>query len=368
MSIPEGDMLERIRRQQERDATKSIGAAAIAYGVLLFLSNLFSEFLLPAETSGGEITRLGIFLVYVGAYGAGAVALALALRALDGTWRVRGKIARAGSIGLRVAAAGAALQALFALLYFATAAATGDATETLFLLFALGFLLLIGGSVATSISMIRRGSERGIGALLFLTGAAASVTILSPAPVHDTAIFLYAVVWIAIGLALVRRSARESARQRVLGLSSAVALLIALSVPAVAFAGDVETIHFGGAFAQPSANPCSGAPGTTSVTFMGVSHTNVTPVGGLHHTATVTGETVFTPDDPREPTYSGRFTAWDGQNGAVGATITSTATFHDTLFGSDGSKIRSRGVFHVTQLADGTVTAALETFSLACAT
>ena len=64
--------------------------------------------------------------------------------------------------------------------------------------------------------------------------------------------------------------------------------------------------------------------------------------------------------------YTGKFTAWDGQNGAAGSTITSTATFHDTLRGSDGSSIRDRGVFHLTVLADGTVTAALDGFALVC--
>ena len=111
---------------------------------------------------------------------------------------------------------------------------------------------------------------------------------------------------------------------------------------------------------------CTGAPGTYDVTFEGVSHTSIAADGGFHHTATVTGETVFTPDDPSQPTYTGKFTAWDGQDGAAGSTITSTATFHDTLRGSDGSSIRDRGVFHLTVLADGTVTAALDGFVLVC--
>jgi len=102
------------------------------------------------------------------------------------------------------------------------------------------------------------------------------------------------------------------------------------------------------------------------VTFEGVSHTSIAADGSFHHTATVTGETVFTPDDPSQPTYTGNFTARDGQNGAAGSTITSTAAFHDTLRGSDGSSIRDRGVFHVTVLADGTVTAALDSFALVC--
>jgi hypothetical protein len=161
----------------------------------------------------------------------------------------------------------------------------------------------------------------------------------------------------------------DSVGRRLMGWSSALGVLVALSVPTGALASaDAETVHFAGTMTQAAENPCTGAQGTASGTFKGVSHTNVTPTGSMHHTATVTGETVFTPNDPSEPTYTGRFTAWDGQNGALGATITSTATFHETLFGSDGSRIRARGVFHVTQLANGTVTAAVDRFTLTCET
>src|SRR5207249_8729363 len=59
---------------------------------------------------------------------------------------------------------------------------------------------------------------------------------------------------------------------------------------------------------QTCALPISGAAGTFHVSFTGVSHTNVTPVGTLHHTATVTGAIAFTPDDPTQPTYTGEFT------------------------------------------------------------
>jgi len=89
------------------------------------------------------------------------------------------------------------------------------------------------------------------------------------------------------------------------------------------------------------------------VTFTGVSHTNVTPVGTLHQTGTVTCEIAFAPGDPTQPTYTGEFTAWNGQEGAVCSTITSTGAFHDTLRGSDGSSIRDRGVFHLSVLACG---------------
>jgi hypothetical protein len=168
-------------------------------------------------------------------------------------------------------------------------------------------------------------------------------------------------------LVLIISALAIAGRRTLLRWSVPFGVMIALAAPAGALAsGDVETIHFGGSVTEASVNPCTGAAGTSHVTFKGVSHTNVAPVGTLHHTATVTGEITFTPDDPTQPTYTGEFTAWDGQNGAVGSTITSTAAFHDSLRGSDGSNIRDRGVFHVTVLADGTVTAALDSFALVC--
>src|SRR6266516_620873 len=116
-------------------------------------------------------------------------------------------------------------------------------------------------------------------------------------------------------------SALAVARRRtLLRWSAALGLVIALGAPAGALASaDVETVHFGGSVTQASVNTCTG-----------------------------------------------KFTAWDGQDGAAGSTITSTATFHDTLRGSDGSSIRDRGVFHLTVLADGTVAAALDGFALVC--
>lgn len=197
-------MLEHISPAEKRTTIKWIGAGAITYGVLYFLSNLFGEFLLPAEKPNGEITHLWRFLIYVGALGLGAVALVPALRALDRVYRRRGQIARAGSVGLRLAAAGAALQALFAAVYFGTAAATGDAADAAFLLFALGFLLMIVGSITAGVSLIRKGTEPSVGALLLVAAVAAVVLIVTRYPVHDVALFSFAVTWIAIGSMLVR--------------------------------------------------------------------------------------------------------------------------------------------------------------------
>jgi len=101
-------------------------------------------------------------------------------------------------------------------------------------------------------------------------------------------------------------------------------------------------------------------------TVAGLSHTTTNADGTVHHVATVRGTEAFVPTDPGLPSYAGRFTAWDGQNGAAGQTITSTATFHNTLTGSDGSRIHVHGVFHVTTRADGSVAASLDRVTLTC--
>lgn len=240
-------MLKHTSPAGERATIKWIGAGAITYGVLYFLSNLFGEFLLPAEKPSGEITVLWRFLIYVGAWGLGASALVPALRALDRVYRRRGRITRAGSVGLRLAAAGAALQALFAAVYFGTAAATGDAADAAFLLFALGFLLMIAGSFTAGVSLIRTGTEPSVGALLLVAAVAAVVLIVTPYPVHDVALFTFAVTWIAIGSVLVR-PVRLAPGRGVLGWSSVLGLLLGLTVPADAFArADVDAVSPRGA-------------------------------------------------------------------------------------------------------------------------
>lgn len=180
-----------------RAALTRTGGAAITAGALFALSNLFGEYLLPTERDG-DIVRLGLFLVFVAAYGIGALALVYALYCLRALHRDH--ITRAGSGGLIVAAVGAGLHAGFAATYFATAAATGDAADSAFVLFALGFLLLIVGGLLAGVSMTRAHQPRRTGLLLVLTSAAAIITIITPAPAHDFGLFLFDATWIALGL------------------------------------------------------------------------------------------------------------------------------------------------------------------------
>src|SRR5262249_1281506 len=103
-----------------------------------------------------------------------------------------------------------------------------------------------------------------------------------------------------------------------------------------------------------AANPCTGAPGTVTLTYNGVLHFTVNKAGSLWATGTQTGDFVLVPDDPAQPTYTGHFTAWFGvsdnrQNGVDHSTF----TIHGT--GSDGSKLQFHDTMHLSASASGAV-------------
>ena len=110
-------------------------------------------------------------------------------------------------------------------------------------------------------------------------------------------------------------------------------------------------------------NPCTGDPGTVTITYNGVVHITTLPNGTSHFTITQTGDEVFVPDDPDLPTITGHFTSWDGFNSNnQNAAGTFTFTVHGT--GSDGSTLK----FHVTEHFSVSASGVVNTFSkLRCA-
>jgi type 1 fimbria pilin len=327
-------------------------------------ASVFAEYLVSAENHG-KVTNLPLLCLYIAVFSVGTAALIVALNGLR-MFPAHLNLRREGRVGFWAAIGGATLLLLFALQALVTTAATGDEPGG-FVLFGLGFLLVVGGQMLAGFSILRAGAARATGWLLLLASAAAVIAVAVPAdPFHDLGLFLFDAAWIGVGLVLIRPARWSSGRRQMLRWSAGIGLLVALTAPAAFAAAGGETVHFAGSFTQAAPNPCTGSSGTYSVTFNGVSHTSVSADGTVHHTATVTGETVFTPDDAGQPTYTGRFTAWDGQNGSQDTTITSTAAFHDMLTGSDGSRIRDQGVFHVTVLTDGTVAVAFDRFTLTC--
>jgi hypothetical protein len=139
-------------------------------------------------------------------------------------------------------------------------------------------------------------------------------------------------------------------------LAAAIVPLLSAASAGAAGAGAVSfTQHFNNQviFSDPDVNPCTGAPGTVTGTAKnGVLHITTLANGTAHATMTAQGTITFVPDNPADASASGRFTAWfgdniNGQNGA------STSTFHAILSGSDGSRIATHEVFHISTSASG---------------
>ena len=156
-------------------------------------------------------------------------------------------------------------------------------------------------------------------------------------------------------------------RLRTLAGAALLALLVLTFVPAVAIArASTQTVHFGGTESTPDINPCTGAPGVRTHTEKGVTHVTELPGGSFHETTTVTDTFTFVPNDPAEPTYTGKGTFWDGENLSPKNHFTATLTANIIARGSDGSTITEHAVAHVTVQPDGTVTVEFETDRLSC--
>ncbi len=135
-------------------------------------------------------------------------------------------------------------------------------------------------------------------------------------------------------------------------------LLVGITTISAAGAGAVsstQTFH-NATDSQPFGNPCTNAPGTVTLTYNGVFHitylTSGQGAGTFWVTGTMTGDFVFAPDDASQPSYSGHFATWFGDNNNLyNGTETSTLSLHGT--GSDGSTLRFHDVAHLSVSASG---------------
>lgn len=155
-------------------------------------------------------------------------------------------------------------------------------------------------------------------------------------------------------------------RLRMLGGRALLAAGIALAVPLPAFAqAQTTTSHFSDTVSEPDTNPCTGAAGTITETFHGVTHVTGLPDGTGHETTTLTGTFTFVPDDPSQPALAGKFTIFDGENfNQQNTTATAISVF--LARGTDGSTADAHLVFHITVNPDGTVTVTFEKPRLSC--
>jgi hypothetical protein len=111
-----------------------------------------------------------------------------------------------------------------------------------------------------------------------------------------------------------------------------------------------------------SETACSGAVVPVHVTGRAVFHITEFDDGRFHLTGTAVGR--FTTTDAGV-TYTGRFTDRFGEN-SNSKSFNGTFTFSATGKGSDGSKLRLRGVAHFTLNARGDVTSEFERFTTVC--
>ena len=156
-------------------------------------------------------------------------------------------------------------------------------------------------------------------------------------------------------------------RLRMLAWGAVLGLLVALFTPMAALAqADTTTTHFSDTESFDDVNPCTGVPGTFSGTFKGVIHTTALPDGSSHFTITVTETFTFVPDDPSQPTYTGKSTFWAGDNLNRQNNFNTTVTSSFHVKGTDGSRIAGSFVAHVTLQPDGTATVEFEKERLRC--
>lgn len=135
-------------------------------------------------------------------------------------------------------------------------------------------------------------------------------------------------------------------------------LLLAVSNAFAAGAGAVsstQTFH-NQTDVSSDVNPCTGDPGTLTITYNGVMHvtelTGGIGAGTFWATGTQTGTFTFVPDDASKPSYTGHFTVWFGDNNNLrNGSETETFTVHG--IGSDGSVLQFHETAHMSVNANG---------------
>jgi hypothetical protein len=169
---------------------------------------------------------------------------------------------------------------------------------------------------------------------------------------------------------------REDRMSRRLFAAASVVAVAALVSAVAAFAGSppgtvtfTQHAHNVVLFSDPSANPCTGEPGTvTGIAKNEVFHVTEFTAPGRDEfwvTGTDEGTVTFTPDDPNGVSASGHFASWFGES-ANNKNDVQHDIFNATLTGSDGSHIGVHGVDHLSTNANGVVTVLFEKMTMSC--
>jgi hypothetical protein len=184
--------------------SRRTAVAAVAAGALL-CGSVAAEIVWPVQSPDGTVTHTAGFLLYVGSWTAGAIALVVALLGLPPGG------SRAATIGRWISLAGAVLLAAFGVIVPAGAMLTGAPPEASFLLFAVGLLLLGVGAVPLGLGL-RGGALGGWEVVVLVGGAGALLALLAAGdPWHDLGLFVFDAAWLALGLRLLSTARRPVA-------------------------------------------------------------------------------------------------------------------------------------------------------------
>lgn len=138
----------------------------------------------------------------------------------------------------------------------------------------------------------------------------------------------------------------------------AVAGLLLIAAPAVLADGNgattfTQTVH-NVTQTFPNTNPCTGVPGTLSITYNAVFHYTVNKAGDFWDTFNETGDFSFVPTDVAQPSYTGHFHMWFGDS-FNNQNQVDHFTFQVIGTGSDGSTLTFHEVGHFSVSASGIV-------------
>lgn len=191
-------MAETAQRSEATGLTRRTGMQAVLGGVLLAAS-VGAELIHPVQTPDGTTTEPLLHTLYLAAWLAGSLLLALAALGLGSILRGDGA-RRSATIGMWLSVAGAACFALYTIGGLA-GVMTGSYFEGAFVLFLLAFPLLIVGNVTMAVAARSSSAPRGTWLLLGLAAIGLVVALLAEAdPFHDIGFFVFFCSWIVLGI------------------------------------------------------------------------------------------------------------------------------------------------------------------------
>ena len=196
----------------------STGRHAVAAGVLM-AAGVAGEWVLSPQESDSTVVHRLVLALLLGVTTTGFGLLFLATRGLRSESTRQTRPARAGAF---MSMTGAGLLTAFGVAYLTTALAMGTPFEPLFVVFALGMLLLSTGPVTWGLSLRRESPAPGVWQLLVASGVAAfAATAIPYDPWHDVSLTAMFAAWTALGVCLVRGASSVQRPSRTAPVSAA---------------------------------------------------------------------------------------------------------------------------------------------------